>query len=47
MAKPRCGDVDADARADAGELDDRQGIVDFGGVGIVDREGPHIGLWQI
>ena len=47
MARPGRCDVDADARADAGQLDDRQRVVDFGGVGIVDREGADVGARQV
>ena len=43
----RRGDMNTDARADTGQFDDRQRIVDFGGAGVVDREGADIGTRQI
>jgi hypothetical protein len=46
-AERGCGDVDADARADAGQPDDRERVVDLGGGGVVDRKGGDIGARQI
>ena len=43
----RCRDVDADAGTEAGKQRHRQRIIDFGSVGVVDREGTNIGARQV
>jgi hypothetical protein len=45
--QPRRGNVNADAGTDTGQARYRQGIVDFGRLRIVDREGAHVGARQI
>ena len=45
--QPGRRDVDADARADTGQLAHRQRVVDFGGLRVVDREGAHVGARQV
>jgi len=45
--QPGRRDVDADARTNAGQPDDRQRVVDFCGLGVVDREGADVGARQV
>jgi hypothetical protein len=42
-AEARCGDVDTDAQAAVRADLDGEGIIDFGGMRVVDGEGTHLG----